>query len=167
MSTNDNINSNVTKSGVILSPKDERDYKIDSAMELPVGASSTEDLDLPEEYEVWTPPVGDQGVAASCVAQTYSSILECIDHVNGLDHRNYSVAFIYGNRRYKNDHKTSGMIPRNAAANLVEYGDVYRSVWDDSRPWYKVIDEFEKRYDDLKQFADKPISKYIMVYERI
>lgn len=149
--------------GVILSPLDIRDYSIYAAMELPVGASLAKDLDLPDEYEVWTPPVENQQ-GESCVAQTISAIMECVDHNLGLEHRDYSIGFIYGNRRYKNDWKSAGMIPRNACANTVEYGDVYKKVWEDEREWYYVIDAFEKIYDSIADQADKPFSKYVTMY---
>lgn len=103
---------------VIPSPPDERDYRVYMAMDVAA------DSEIPASFEVWQPPIENQGSTGNCVAQSLANIMECIDHRDGLNHKDRSVGYIYGTQQ------TSGMIPREACAAVVKDGDVYRSVWE-------------------------------------
>lgn len=106
-----------TRSGVIPSPPDERDYGLCMAMEVA-------GVDIPPDYDVWQPPVENQYNVGSCVAQSLANIMECVDHRDGLAHKDRSVGYIYGTQR------SIGMVPREACSSLVKEGDVYRSVFE-------------------------------------
>ena len=151
--------------GVISSPDDPRDYNIAAAMELPAGATSTDILELPEEYEVWTPPIEYQ-YGGTCVAHSISQVLEAVNHTLGLEHRDYSISYIYGNRRPDFDYLGEGMITRKACANTVDYGDVLRTVWEYEDP-EEALDTFyafEDKYPEICEYADLPFSKYIRLW---
>lgn len=104
---------------VIKSPPDARDYPVSAAVDV-------SGVNIPDEYEVWQPPVENQGGVGNCVAQSLANIMECVAHKYGEDHRDYSVGYIYGMSTY-NGH---GMIPREACGILTKEGDVLRSVWE-------------------------------------
>lgn len=104
---------------VIKSPPDARDYPVSAAVDV-------SGVNIPDEYEVWQPPVENQGGVGNCVAQSLANIMECIAHKYGEEHRDYSVGYIYGMSTY-NGH---GMIPREACGILTKEGDVLRSVWE-------------------------------------
>lgn len=103
---------------VIKSPPDARDYPVSAAVDISGS--------FPDEFEVWQPPVENQGGVGNCVAQSLANIMECVAHKYGEDHRDYSVGYIYGMSTY-NGH---GMIPREACGILTKEGDVLRSVWE-------------------------------------
>lgn len=104
---------------VIKSPPDARDYPVSAAVDV-------SGVNIPDEYEVWQPPVENQGGVGNCVAQSLANIMECIAHKYGEEHRDYSVGYIYGMSTY-NGH---GMIPREACSILLDEGDVLREVWE-------------------------------------
>lgn len=102
---------------VILSPPDARDYPVCMAMDVA-------EVDIPASFEVWQPPVENQGATGNCVAQSLANIMECIDHRDGLLHKDRSVGYIYGTQ------KGVGMMVRDACEAVVKDGDVYRSVFE-------------------------------------
>ena len=104
---------------VIKSPPDARDYPVSAAVDV-LG------VNIPDEYEVWQPPVENQGGVGNCVAQSLANIMECIAHNYGEEHRDYSVGYIYGMSTYPGH----GMIPREACSILLDEGDVLREVWE-------------------------------------
>ena len=104
------------KSAVILSPKDDRDFVVGSKVD--VSAS------FPKAFQVWQPPVEDQGDTGNCVAQTLANIYETWEHNTGKPHRDWSVGYIYG----MSDHY--GMMPRNACEIVCKDGDVLRNIWE-------------------------------------
>lgn len=103
---------------VLPSPADERDYRVFMAMDV------AGDLQIPATFEVWQPPIENQGSTGNCVAQSLANIMECIDHRDGLLHKDRSVGYIYGTTQ------SYGMWPREACSSLCKDGDVYRSVWE-------------------------------------
>lgn len=103
---------------VLPSPPDDRDYRAFMAMDI------ASDSSIPETFEVWQPPIENQGSTGNCVAQSLANLMECIDHKDGLNHKDRSVGYIYGTV------KTTGMYPREACESLCKEGDVYRSVWE-------------------------------------
>lgn len=106
--------------GAIPSPADPRDYGLVRGMEV----SGDE---LPEQFEVWTPPVENQGRIGNCVAQSLACIMESADHQAGREHQDRSVGYIYGASSIPD---RSGMYPRDALAAIVKDGDVYRALWE-------------------------------------
>jgi len=84
------------------------------------------DIPLPSSFEVWHPPCEDQGNMGNCVAQTGAAYMECIDHLEGLEHLDRSVGYIY----FADASSSAGMVMRDACLILLKEGDVYRSVWE-------------------------------------
>ena len=115
----DKLNKDIDFTGVIASPVDERDYTVAMAS---VGVSE----EIPDCWETWQPPVENQGNTGNCVAQTFANIMECIDHREGLSHRDRSVGSIYG----RSLASTPGMIPRQGCEAIVKHGVLYRDVWE-------------------------------------
>ena len=100
--------------GVLKSPDDPRDYKIDSLIMKAVR--------LPEKYTVPVPAIiADQKEIGSCVGCTLAQIKHCQEKKEMNDDEMFSAAYIYANRK-ENDFQGSGMYPRQALQNLVEYG---------------------------------------------
>lgn len=108
--------------GVMPSPPDERDYPVTRAV------AAEEPIEIPVSWETWQPPVENQYSTGNCVAQSLANIMECIDHRDGIEHKDRSVGYIYGMSSCAE--YSSGMYPRDACAALLKEGDVYRSVWE-------------------------------------
>lgn len=113
------IEKKVDFSGVLPSPKDDRDYAVGMA-------SVSVEEKIPDSWETWQPPVENQGATGNCVAQTFANIMECIDHRAGLSHRDRSVGSIYG----RSSTDTPGMYPREGCKALTKHGVLYRDVWE-------------------------------------
>lgn len=135
--------------GAIPSPRDDRDYTISAAVDM--GAA-----DLPIEFEVWQPPVEDQGYVGNCVAQSLANIMECIAHNNNAPHEDYSVGYIYGMSSYPG----SGMFPREACSIVKDEGDVLREAWELLVENPECHDRRQEVSDEIKSKADK-VSAYI------
>ena len=82
---------------------------------------------LPKEYAVWQPPVENQKGANNCAAQAFCNVLECIEYKRTGVHRNYSVGFMHGNPL---NTAKSGMYLDDGVKILLEFGNVYRDVWE-------------------------------------
>lgn len=143
-------------SGCLLSPDDDRDYPCSAAMEI----DETEES-LPREFEVWTSPVENQGTTGNCVAQALAAIVESEYHRLNADHEEYSVGYIYGNRRKESLPKSSGMYPRAACEAMIGYGDVTKAVFECVDEVPNVIKEFEAAYDGIKDKAWCPFGEYV------
>jgi len=115
------MTNNIKPGGAILSPADPRDYTIARGMEVSGDP-------LPEQFEVWTSPVANQGQRSNCVAQALACIVECRDHQLGREHKDRSVGFIYG--MASNAEYSQGMYPREAVLILKDHGDVYAADWE-------------------------------------
>lgn len=141
------------KTQVLLSPPDPRDYPVSAVTDV------SEELVIPDDFEVWQPPVENQGSTGNCVAQSLANIMECIAHEYGEEHKDYSVGYIYGS------HKNSasvGMYPREACDILLKEGDILRSEWEcfDENPLCKQ--KRDRVSDEVKSGARK-----VMAYIRI
>lgn len=101
--------------GAIFSDFDVRDYEV---------VCSYASYDFPNEYELSTVRVKNQGMVGSCVAHALSSIIEYYNSAQHDDPSEMSVGYIYGNRT-NSEHKDSGMIMRDALDVVAKYGDVY------------------------------------------
>lgn len=106
---------------VLLSPADDRDYTISRATE------RSTDTVIPADFEVWQPPVENQGSTGNCVAQSIANIMECIAHRYGEEHRDYSVGFIYG---APENSASNGMYPREACDIILKRGDLLSSEYE-------------------------------------
>lgn len=106
--------------GALLSPPDPRDYPASAVMD-------TSDMPIPADFEVWQPPVENQGSTGNCVAQSLANIMECIAHAYGEEHKDYSVGFIYGNPK---NTASRGMYPREACEIIIKDGDVLREEYE-------------------------------------
>lgn len=107
------------------SPSDDRDYTICRAADISAEPA------IPADFEVWQPPVENQGRTGNCVAQSLANIMECIAHEYGEEHRDYSVGFIYG---APENSASVGMYPREACEIILNRGDLltseYENTWE-------------------------------------
>ena len=136
------------QSKALLSPRDDRDYPASSAFDMSAV------VELPEKFEVWQPPVENQGDVGNCVAQATANIMECIAHNYGEEHRDYSVGYIYGTSTVNG----IGMIPREACAALVKEGDVLRSVWECLEENPACREKRQAVSEDIKATARKTLA---------
>lgn len=145
-----NINNN---NAVIPSPPDERDYPVSMVADI-------SNVNIPADFEVWQPPVENQGSTGNCVAQSLANIMECIAHQYGEEHKDYSVGYIYGSPL---NIASTGMFPRNACEIMLKQGDVLRAVWEckEENPNCSEIWEAEVT-EEIKASAHK-----VMAYIRI
>lgn len=102
--------------GAIYSSVDVRDYRL---------ACAAGSLEFPEEFELKTVRIKNQGSVGSCVAHALSSIVEYYNTSQCGDTTEMSTGYIYGNRS-NSEHKDSGMILRDAIGIVQKYGDVPR-----------------------------------------
>lgn len=152
------VGTNELYSGCLPSPDDERDYPCTAAMEIDEGTEK-----LPREFEVWTSPVENQGSTGNCVAQALAAIVESEYHRRKEAHEEYSVGYIYGNRRKPGLPKSSGMYPRSACEAMIDYGDVTKAVFECTDEVPDVIDAFERAYDGIKDKAWFPFGSYVRI----
>lgn len=144
-------------SGCLASPDDKRDYGICRAMEI------EETETFPREFEVWTSPVENQYSVGNCVAQALAAIVESEWHRLYGDLLEYSVGYIYGNRRKEGTPKSSGMFPRLGCESVIDNGDVTKTVFECVDEVPNAIKEFEKVYDSIKNKAWCPFGEYIRI----
>lgn len=138
--------------GVLLSPPDDRDYPVSAVVDM-----ST--IEIPKDFQVWQPPVENQGSIGNCVAQSCANIMECIAHEYGEEHRDYSVGFIYGSDL---NTENNGMYPRDACDVLIKQGDVLREEWECLMSNPICRNRRAQVYDSLKDKARK-VNSYIRI----
>lgn len=158
--------------GFIYTPEDPKDYPICMAYE------DSEEVQIPQSFRTsFQPPYANQGSTGNCVAQTLANIMEVIYHNKLGVHEDFSVGFIYGNRK-PGQSKSSGMTGYMACGNLCEDGDVKSAVYDDpsEMDWImKDVDRFKFENPDWVNKAYKPreyirtnstkeVKKFIMKY---
>lgn len=140
--------------GARFSPVDVRDYKL----AVPVAREP-----FPLDFELKMGDVKDQGKVSSCVAHALSEVVEYFNFLQEGSDRKMSTSFIYGNRRNSND-DGPGMYTREALANLVKYGDVYKENLPQNVEVPEAIDLFENCYESLKAKAlPNRVSTYFKV----
>lgn len=120
--------------GAIFSGIDIRDYKM---------VCSSHNIEFPDEFELKTERVKNQGMTGSCVAHALSSIVEYYNAKQRNDHTEMSVGYIYGNRT-NSDHKESGMIMRDALDIVSKFGDVPHDDFPYNEETPKAIKLYEK-----------------------
>ena len=142
--------------GAIFSGYDARDYKL-------VYTATGEEF--PEEFQLETRRIKNQGAVGSCVAHSLSSIIEYYNYTQTGDDRPMSVGYIYGNRR-TSDYEGEGMIVRDALEAVRQYGDVVHEEFPYNEEVPKMIQLFE--YSGRKLFKKSypnRISQYARVTE--
>lgn len=136
--------SKQTLFGVIPSPIDLRDYKIN--------ALSAEQF--PETFELPYVRVKSQGNVSSCVAHALSEAVEYFNSVQKDNKDLMSVMWIYGNRR-NSICKKEGMIIRDALSNLISFGEAKYDDFPGNSEYEDAIEKFEANVDNLKAEALK------------
>lgn len=101
--------------GVVPSPYDERDYKAREHIAMGVRPQSY--------YPEMLAPIMNQGAVGSCVAHSMATMKWYQEHEERKSVFEISTDFFYHNRK-PTDWQGDGMIPREACANLVEFGGV-------------------------------------------
>ena len=159
--------------GFIYMPEDERDYPICMAYD------DDESIEIPKKYKTsFQPPYENQGSTGNCVAQTLANIMEVMLFNYLGKHRNFSVGFIYGNRK-KGQSKSSGMTGYAACGNLCEDGDVYRKYFEylyEVPDVIEKVEEYKRDNPDWKDFTFIPdsyirtnsknnVKKFILKYD--
>ena len=99
--------------GLILSNKDIRDYKLDKSI----------NIDLPDKFQLMRTPIKNQKQFPTCTAHALASLVEYHTQIESGNYFRYSTDFIYGNRDNKlyND---EGMSIRDGLNVLYKYGDI-------------------------------------------
>ena len=144
--------------GVIPSPEDKRDWRIDRCMDMPVGSAS-----FPKTYSVpWLPEVKDQEQTNSCTAFVLALIFECIYKLIYGDMSGFSTGYLYGNR-IETEYKDEGEIMRDAVKGACIHGNVKSCLWDNNFEVPKAIEVFEAAYPKLKDFSKKLIKGYVRI----
>lgn len=135
-------------SGFIKEPKDPRDYGICMAYE------DSNDIIIPQSYKTsFQPPYAKQ-VAGNCVAQTLANIMEVIYYKKLGIHEDFSVGFIYGNRK-PNQYKGEGMYGYMACGNLCEDGDVKSVVYDNPSEMDWIMYDVERFKSENPNWVNK------------
>lgn len=133
--------------GVIESPKDNRDYQIESLI---AGVAS---MNLPSEYvnpQIENIEVLDQGASQECVACSLSYLRWLTEYCQSNNRKCFSPSYIYGNRN-SSGYLGEGMIPREALSQLRNNGTCYY----DSYPGFYDTQTAMKTYKDNKESLDK------------
>lgn len=125
--------------GAIFSGIDIRDYKM---------VCTSRNIEFPDDFELKTVRVKDQGTTGSCVAHALSSIIEYYNANQRNDYTEMSVGYIYGNRT-NSGHKDPGMIMRDALGIVAKFGDVPIDDFPFNEETPRAIKLYERHADDL------------------
>lgn len=139
--------------GCIPSPKDVRDYRIQVATA----------QQFPEEFELKTVTVKNQGQVGSCVAHSLSEVVEYFNKIQHSSTAKMSTGYIYGNRR-DSVWENEGMITRDALKSLTKYGDVTYQEFPYNVEVPEAIELFESNSESLfNKGTPHRISSYFRV----
>ena len=127
------------KCGAIFSKVDVRDYQFACASNI---------NDFPDEFELKTVRIKNQGACGSCVSHALSSIIEYYNAIQRNDTTEMSIGYIYGNRR-NSKHKEPGMIIRDALDIVREYGDVPKHLFPYNVETPRAIELYETKAEEL------------------
>ena len=127
------------KCGAIFSGVDVRDYKM---------VCTTATYDFPDEFELKTVRIKNQGEVGSCVAHALSSIVEYYNSVQRDDKTEMSIGYIYGNRT-TSEYKDEGMVIRDALEVVRNFGDVPKEYFPYNIETPTAIKLYEKQADEL------------------
>lgn len=125
--------------GAIYSGIDVRDYKMVCAVS---------DYDFPDEFELQTVRIKNQGSTGSCVAHALSSIIEYYNSIQNSDSTEMSVGYIYGNRT-TSQHKGAGMVIRDALEVVRKFGDVPNTDFPYNKEVPVAITLYKEKADEL------------------
>jgi hypothetical protein len=136
-------------------PEDERDYPVCMAYD------DAEDIEIPESFKTSFQPPYERQISSNCVAQSLANIMEVMWYNQFGEHDDFSVGFIYGNRKDGLKSKTKGMTGYGACSVLCEDGDVKRSTFENPGEvpsLIKKVMEFKEKNPDWKDGAYVPKS---------
>jgi len=140
--------------GAIFSGVDVRDYKM---------VCTATAYDFPEEFELETVRIKNQGAVGSCVAHALSSIIEYYNATQRGDKTEMSTGYIYGNRS-NSEHKDSGMIMRDALDVVKKYGDVPKEHFPQNVETPMALKLYERKADELYDIGrPNRISEYCRI----
>lgn len=143
--------------GALFSKKDIRDYRL---------SQGTSKVAFPEEFQLSTVSVKQQGSVGACVAFSVSEVMEYFNKIQLGITKRVSPGFIYGNRR-DTSYKKSGMYVRDALNVACKYGSCFMSDFSRVAEVPKAIELFEERYDELASAAlGNRFSTYFRVYTK-
>lgn len=146
--------------GALASPPDSRDWRITRCMDMPSGSASIMET-LPKEYHIeYRPAMKNQQQINSCTAFAMAGIFECIHHKLYGETKNFSIGYLYGNRR-ESTYKDEGCIMRDVPKTAQKYGDVYSGIYEDLSEVSEVINNFERAFDSVRDHAKKLVAGYV------
>ncbi len=158
--------------GFIYVPEKESDYPICMAYD------DADDIELPEQFKTsFQPPYEKQGSTGNCVAQSIANIMEVMWHNIYKEHDNFSVGFVYGNRRPKQS-KNPGMSGYMACGNLCEDGNIKASIFENNSEAPYIIEMVKKFKEENPEWQkdafipksyirtkdEKEVKKFILKY---
>ena len=132
----------------IYSSEDERDYPICMAYD------DAEEIDVPKSFKTSFQPPYQKQVAGNCVAQSIANIMEVMWYNMCGEHDDFSVGFVYGNRKEKQS-KSAGMSGYTACGNLCEDGDVKASMYEDPSEVPFIIEDVQRFKEEHPEWKDK------------
>jgi hypothetical protein len=118
------------------------------------------DIEIPKSFKTSFQPPNEKQISGNCVAQTLANIMEVMWHNQFEEHDDFSVGFIYGNRK-DGQSKTPGMSGYMACENLCEDGDIKRREFENPGEVPSLINkvnEFKENNPDWKEKAYIPKS---------
>lgn len=145
--------------GALLSPQDNRDWRMYRCMDMPAGASC-----LPKEYMVpYLPEHKNQGNVNSCTAFAMAGIFECVWHKLTGQTVDFSTAYLYGNRM-ETTYTGEGCIMRDVVKTAHKHGDVTAGLLSGNFEVPEAVDVFIKAYPGLSDLAKKLVQGYVRIY---
>lgn len=144
--------------GALLSPPDDRDYKISRCMEIPSGGA---DSVLPRKFECWVPDrTLDQKQTAKCTSYAMALIFSCIWHKLTGEDRDFSTAFIYANP-LDSTWRYPGAFMRDVCKTVCNHGDILAVIGENHEEKPDCIAWFEENYEGFRKYAKMLVKSYI------
>lgn len=139
--------------GSVDSPSDPRDYRISDI------ASLNGDYQVPPNYTVSDyAPDNTKQLVNSCVAHCLTKMKRYFTK------KSYSIGFLYGYRK-NNQHQKTGLIPREACANLCEIGDCLKSDFDCDIEYPSILKTLEEH--NINDLINKANNEKSLSYIRL
>ena len=126
--------------GAVKSPIDIRDYTINAIQ------------DLPNEFQLHTPAIKNQGSESTCVAHALSSVIEYHYERQHDTKKKFSTDFIYGYRNpgyYIGD----GMVIRDALKTVQKVGDTYKTDCSGNSDYQTAMKKVSDNKENLVKLA--------------
>lgn len=118
--------------GVVPSKVDIRDYRV----------AAVTNVEFPAEFKLPVRAVKNQNAVGSCVAHALAEVVEYFNCIQNKRDIAMSTQFIYGNRM-NSKHKGTGMVMRDALANLQLYGTCPNGIMAGNYEVPEAIEKFE------------------------